>query len=1022
MKRLKPSTSKTIYMMLNSAFLLALSILFDFLASKFFAFPLATFLKFNFSIGFIFFTYKRCNYFYALLISILLFLIGPSYGSHGYDLAGILGHFLLFLSQFFFISNYVWIEKVWKQKNKNKDFKISNYLLFLILSIFISTILLTFINVFWSTPLYFKVLKIVKIENNEWLFTSFLKSYNFKFKKIFFNLDNYFIGASLLYATFNLINFSLNTILILVLLKFDNKTKILTNGYQNISWEDEITMNEYNHKEIENKWQKKWLEKKSFEPENNFKKPKKYILTMFPYPSGNLHMGHVRNYSIGDAIARYYRRKQFNVLYPFGWDAFGLPAENAAIKNNIHPKDWTYKNIERMDKQIKSLGLSYAWERECITADPIYTKWEQEIFIKMWNADLVYTKKTNLNFCEKDQTILANEQVIGNKCWRCDQPIVQKEMEQYYLKITKYANELSNSLEQLKDHWPDKVLSMQKNWIGLKNGFNFNVQIKINKTENYDLEIFVEKKENINQISYIAMNASHEFIDYLKNNSLIDNKTIQKIDEIKANANSKTFSKLGIKLPFECKNKANNEKIEIWITDFASASVDKKHLVLVNIESSKSHLEFANFNKIKIFKNKLNKLNEEEITETSKINLQDWGISRQRYWGAPIPMIRCKKCGIVPEKIENLPVLLPEKIDLSVAGNPLKQAKKWINTKCPKCNYDAKRETDTFDTFFESSWYFLRYTTSKEFWNKMMFNPKELNYWQNADEYIGGVEHAIMHLLYSRFFTKVLNDLNLIPFREPASNLLTQGMVLKNGEKMSKSKGNTVDPLDIIDKYGADTARLFILFAAPPEKELEWSDKGIEGSYKFIKKVFDKSILIDKNSKFKNINHNELSKNEQLARKKLYQGLIKQEEIYNNRRNGYAFNTLIAWIMEIFNAYEDINKKELITELYYVTLNILEPFIPHIVWELSQKYFNNQNLFDFNIDQNALIEKEIKYPITINGKVRDELIIDSNKEEQEIMFLAKDKIKDFLEKNNLEIKKEIFVKNKIINFVATNKK
>lgn len=781
-------------------------------------------------------------------------------------------------------------------------------------------------------------------------------------------------------------------------------------------------MSEYNFLDIEKKWQDFWIENQVFEPKNDFTLPKKYILTMFPYPSGNIHMGHVRNYTIGDAIARYFRRKNFNVLYPFGWDAFGLPAENAAIKNNTHPKTWTYENINNMDKQIKQLGFSYAWNRECITSEPIYTKWEQEIFIKMWENNLVYLKNTKLNFCEKCQTVLANEQVENNKCWRCNNLVVRKDMEQYYLKITKYAKELSEDLTKLKDHWPDNVLSMQKNWINITEGYEFNVQVKLDNQNNYDLKIFIPNKADINNISFIALNASHHFVEYLKKEKYLNKKQIEQIDKIKANAVEKKFNKLGFKIPFSAVNKANNLEIELWIGDFSSVSVDDSYLVLANIEENKSHYDFAVVNNINISKNLKNIINEEAIKKATKMNLQDWGISRQRYWGAPIPLIRCKKCGVVPEDIKNLPVLLPEKVNLKVSGSPLKYDLEWLKTTCPKCHELAQRETDTFDTFFQSSWYFLRYTTNSTKWNQTMFDDKELSYWKNADEYIGGVEHAIMHLLYSRFFTKVLNDLKIIPFREPALNLLTQGMVLKNGEKMSKSKGNIVDPKEMIAKYGADTSRLFILFAAPPLKELEWSDQGIEGSFKFIKKLFERSGYIKPVSQLNKIDNSTLNKDEKEARRKLYQALLKQDDLYNNRKNAYAFNTLIAWIMETMNAYDNITDLDLWTEFYYVALNVLEPFIPHLAWELSLKLFNLKNLTDFTIDQKALEKSDITYPISINGKVKLEITVENKCKKEKILSLAKEKIQNFLDTNNLVIIKEIFVPNKIINFVTTQKK
>ncbi|WP_025755452.1 class I tRNA ligase family protein [Mycoplasmopsis cricetuli] len=765
---------------------------------------------------------------------------------------------------------------------------------------------------------------------------------------------------------------------------------------------------------IDKKWQKYWFENKLFEPQKNFSLPKKYILSMFPYPSGKIHMGHVRNYSIGDAIARFYRRKGFNVLHPFGWDAFGLPAENAAIKHQVHPRTWTYENIKSMDKEIQKLGISFAWDYELITSNPTYTKWEQYIFSLLWEKDLIYKKKSVLNFCEFDNTVLANEQVENGKCWRCDNLIVQKEMDTYYLKITQYADELVKDLKTLESHWPNQVLTMQKNWIGRSEEFKVNLTIT-NQTNNKksNLIIYESNLKTIEQADFIAFSYQHELIDKLKKENYFSHAELSLINRIHNNIANKIFeNKIAIKLPFYAINPTTEAKLDLYVTDFASYNTNKNAQF---VDVKQRNLEdFVKINNIKIAKEKLiiNKIN---FPIEVKYNLRDWGISRQRYWGAPIPLIHCLKCGTIPEKKENLPVLLPENVKFTGQGNPLNENLNWINTTCWKCNSLAKRETDTLDTFFQSSWYFLRYTVPIQMRENKLFDNTHLNYWNQVDEYIGGIEHAILHLLYARFFTKALADLNLVSFREPFKNLLTQGMVLKDGTKMSKSKGNTVEPSEMIARFGADTTRLFILFAAPPTKELEWSDAGINGSFKFIKRLWERSFEININSNWKQINHEQLTKEQQLARFKLYTGLKKEHEVFQNRDNEYAFNTLISWTMETLNAYDSINDSALITEMYYVLLHLLEPFIPHFCWELSEKFFSLKNLTDFSIDEKALILSTITYAITINGKFRAELSVEKDLKKDTIINQAREIAAKWIK--DKKIVKEIFIANKLINFV-----
>ncbi|QNM93549.1 leucine--tRNA ligase [Mycoplasma sp. Pen4] len=776
-------------------------------------------------------------------------------------------------------------------------------------------------------------------------------------------------------------------------------------------------MEKYDFKKIDHKWQTKWLENKDFEPKTDFTLPKKYILSMFPYPSGKLHMGHVRNYSIGDAIARYYRRKGYNVLHPFGWDAFGLPAENAAIKHGIHPRKWTYENIESMDKEIQKLGISFAWDYECITADFNYTKWEQYLFIKLWEKGLIYKKKSLLNWCEKDNTVLANEQVIDNQCWRCDSEVIQKEMDTYYLKITEYADELLDDLKKLENHWPQQVLAMQKNWIGKTEDYKIDFKLVNNSKYHIDIDSLIAYENNIQAISninYIAISNKHPLVEILKEKEFFTESQLELIEQINLNFIKKDFgNKIYLETPFEAVSNLDGTTYKVIIADFASYNPNKNVVLVTN--TNKTHVSFMEANQLSFSQEEKENIDVENLQIETKYNLRDWGISRQRYWGTPIPLINCDKCGTVAEELTNLPVLLPEEVQFTGQGNPLDTNQDWIDTKCPKCGDYATRETDTLDTFFESSWYFLRYTTPTFMRDEKIFSEEHINYWNSVDEYIGGIEHAILHLLYARFFTKALADLGLVSFREPFSNLLTQGMVLKDGAKMSKSKGNTVEPGEMIDKFGADTTRLFILFAAPPQKELEWSDSGINGCFKFINRLQEKTEFVDVNSNYKNIDNTSLTSEEKKARYKLHLGMQKLIDTFENRDNQYAFNTLVSWTMETLNEYDKITRSDLITEMFYIMLNILEPFIPHFAWEYSEKFFNLENLNDFNYDKDALVLDEITYGITVNGKLRGELTVSKQETKENVLAQAKEVVAKWLE--DKQIIKEIYVPGKIVNIV-----
>ncbi len=811
---------------------------------------------------------------------------------------------------------------------------------------------------------------------------------------------------------------------------------------------------EYNPSQIESKWQKYWDENASFEPNENKTQEKKYILSMFPYPSGRIHMGHVRNYSISDAIARHYRKKGFNVLHPMGWDSFGMPAENAAIKHKLHPKKWTYENIEYMQKELSSLGFSFSKKREFATSDELYTKFEQEFIIKMYENGILYERNQNVNWCQTCHTVLANEQVIEGCCWRCDNEIEQKNMPGYYLKITKYAQELLDDLKSLENGWPKQVLTMQENWIGRSEGLEFTLELSDeskqrlgDKFSNYT--VFTTRADTIYGVTYSALAPEHEIVKYLIENSLLDEKKAQKIKKMQ-NASQRDRDiqeKEGFYLGVDAIHPLTGKKIPIWVANFVLIGygggavmavpahderdfefASKYDLPMVEVISNESSnfpkeayidsgklVNSGEFNDLKNSKAKSNIIYHFEKNKIGKkvINykLRDWGISRQRYWGAPIPFVRCSSCGVVPEKIENLPISLPEDVEITGEGNPLENHPTWKDCKCPKCGEKAQRETDTMDTFVESSWYFLRYCTPNS--QTEAFKKEDIEYWMGIDQYIGGIEHAILHLLYSRFFTKALRDLDYIDIDEPIENLLTQGMVLKDGSKMSKSKGNTVDPSELISKYGADTARMFILFAAPPVKELEWNDSGVEGSFKFIKRFVDRSKNVNSYDKIPTIDHTTLSKEEKFARKKVYEALERSNEVY---KSTFAFNTVIAACMEALNALNSQKNEKVWSEGYFVLLNILEPVIPHICWELSENLFGFANFADITVLKEVMVDDSITLAITINGKKRDEIEVEKDLSKDEILSQAKIKAAKWIEDKS--IVKEIYVPNKLINLVV----
>lgn len=811
----------------------------------------------------------------------------------------------------------------------------------------------------------------------------------------------------------------------------------------------------YEAKEIEKKWQEIWLKNGEFEPKDDYSLPKKYILSMFPYPSGKIHMGHVRNYTIGDAMARYYRNQGFNVLHPIGFDSFGMPAENAAIKHNIHPRVWTYENIDYMIKELDSLGLSFSKKRLLATSDPLYTKWEQEFFIKMYEKGLVYRKNAVVNWCEHDKTVLANEQVEDGKCWRCGHEVIQKNMPGYYLKITDYADELLNDLKKLEGKWPSQVITMQENWIGKSVGLEFFLKFDEESKNLLDgipgFKVFTTRADTIYGVSYTAVAPEHKVVEKLLNKNLLDEKTTKKIKSIlkQSPRQRQESDKDGVFLNLYVIHPLTNEKIPVWLANFVLADYGDGAVMAVPAHDERDY-EFASkfnlaikqsikpqdgkYDSSKAFIDDGILVNSDEFTglkskdarekiiakfenlgigkKVENFKLRDWGVSRQRYWGAPIPMIHCKTCGLVPEALENLPVTLPEDIKITGEGNPLDKHPTWKRCSCPKCHKEAVRESDTLDTFFESSWYFVRFASDEKTWQSSAFDEKSVNYWMNVDEYIGGIEHAILHLLYARFFQKALRDLGYLRDSEPFSNLLTQGMVLKDGAKMSKSKGNTVDPDEIIKKYGADTARMFILFAAPPAKELEWNDSAVEGAYKFLNRLYDRSVNAYKTNEIPKINHASLNKEEKYARLKVYEALSRANEVYTK---SFAFNTLIAAAMEALNALNSQSNQDVLTEGFWIILNLLEPIVPHIANELSDELFNRKNFSKIEILDEVFVKDALNLAVTVNGKRRAEIEVDKNLSQDEIISLAKEKVAKWLE--NKTIIKEIYVKDKLVNLV-----
>jgi len=822
-------------------------------------------------------------------------------------------------------------------------------------------------------------------------------------------------------------------------------------------------MQQYNPAEVESKWQKHWDENNINMVSDIKDKPKFYCLEQFPYPSGKLHMGHMRVYSIGDVIARFKRMSGYNVLHPMGWDAFGMPAENAAIKNNLHPAKWTLDNIDYMRKQQKTLGVSYDWDREVTTCLPDYYKFTQWMFLHFYEKGLAYRKKAAVNWCSDCVTVLANEQVENGSCWRCGTEVVKKELEQWFFRITDYAERLLQDLDSL-DGWPEKVKTMQRNWIGKSEGAEIIFELP---SINNQVSVFTTRPDTVYGVSYIVLAPEHPFVEQLIADSDAELEVKEFIDNIRKKSEIERTSvdseKIGFFSGQYAKHPLTGEQIPIWIAnyvlmEYGTGAVmgvpahDERDFIFAKkydlairqviapqnaaddvVDDNYGNLEKPYTNEgVLINSGSFNGLNNTiAITEIAKhlesnskgkatvsYRLRDWLISRQRYWGAPIPIIYCDQCGIVPVPYDQLPVLLPDDVNFS-AGNksPLVNSENFLHTTCPKCGGAATRETDTMDTFICSSWYYLRYTDPQN--DKLPFESDKANHWLPVDEYIGGIEHAVLHLLYSRFFTKVLYDSGLVNFKEPFKSLLTQGMVIKEGTKMSKSKGNVVSPDEIISKYGADTGRLFILFAAPPDRDLDWNDQGVEGCHRFLNRVW--RFVNEHLSLFERHIDIEVDCNES---KELFRTLhLTIKKVSEDVGIRYNFNTGISAIMELVNKmhqYPDTANRGVLREAIRTLIILLAPFAPHITEELWGKIGEQDSVHLVNwpvYDVNALVQEEVEVVAQVNGKVRAKLIVPASytKEELEKLALEDERIKNAIQ--DKQIKKIIVVPQKLINIV-----
>ncbi len=858
---------------------------------------------------------------------------------------------------------------------------------------------------------------------------------------------------------------------------------------------------EYRPSEIEEKWQRVWEERGTFRVTEDPSKPKYYVLEMFPYPSGRIHMGHVRNYTIGDVIARFKKMRGYNVLHPMGWDAFGLPAENAALKHGVHPADWTYENIDYMRRQLRRLGFSYDWSREFATCDHEYYKHEQLFFVKMFEKGLVYRKKTLVNWCPRCLTVLANEQVEDGRCWRCETEVVQKEMEGWFFKITDYAEELLNDLEKLKGKWPEKVIVMQKNWIGRSEGAE--VEFKL---EGFDetIRVFTTRPDTLYGVTFLSLSPEHPLAERLAERAGLKEALLEfreRARRERRRIEEGVAEKEGLFLEAYAIHPLTGERVPVYAANFVLMEYGTGAVMAVPAHDQRD-FEFAKKYGLPVKvvivpegkelraedleeayedpgimvdsgpfsglpseegKKKVIEYLEEKGLGKRRVTyrLRDWGVSRQRYWGCPIPVVYCERCGIVPEKPERLPVKLPLNAKPDEAGrSPLPKLESFVNTTCPSCGAPAKRETDTFDTFVESSWYFARFACPD---SPEPLDAERVKYWLPVDQYIGGVEHAILHLLYARFFTKVLRDLGYLEVDEPFERLLTQGMVIKetyrcpehgwlypeevseegrclkegcgrkvvvgDPEKMSKSKCNVVDPDEMIDRYGADTVRLFMLFAAPPERDLFWKDQGIEGAWRFLRRLY--KLVVENEDLLKGVRdlsfESELPPRLKALRRKTHQTIKKVTQDIEERMH---FNTAISAVMELVNQLEEVLKegekgergfREAVFEAVRSVLLLLSPVTPHLCEELWERIGGEGLISEARWpewDEEVAEEEEITIVVQVNGRVRAQLLVPAGLSEEEIKKKALDhpNVRKHLEGKT--VKKVVYVPGRLLNFVA----
>jgi leucyl-tRNA synthetase len=860
-----------------------------------------------------------------------------------------------------------------------------------------------------------------------------------------------------------------------------------------------MSSDRYPFSEIEAKWQRIWEANKQFRASEDPSRPKFYCLEMFPYPSGRIHMGHVRVYAIGDLLARYKWMRGFNVLHPMGWDAFGMPAENAAIEHGVHPAVWTYENIDNMRAQLRKMGISYDWDREITTCDPSYYKWEQLIFIKMLERGLAYRKRSTVNWCPSCQTVLANEQVEAGRCWRCDSEVTRRDIDGWFFKITDYAEELLAWCDRLPG-WPERVMTMQRNWIGKSEGAEFD--LPVSGHAELKLRVFTTRPDTAFGVTYAVLAPEHPLVDALvadaEERAAVERFRAEVARQSELERTAEDRPKRGLRLKAEVVNPFTGATIPLFIADYVLMTYGTGAIMAVPGEDQRDW-DFARQHGLPIIETvkrpagwtgeaytgdgvKMNSgfLDGLTIAEakrkaidwlvekgfgTAKVNyrLRDWGISRQRYWGAPIPVVYCPVCGLVPEKEENLPVVLPEDVQLSgKGGSPLAEVASFVNTTCPKCGGRARRETDTMDTFVESSWYFLRYCSPR--YDRGMVEPQAADYWMPVDQYIGGIEHAVLHLLYARFYTKVLRDLGLVKVDEPFQALLSQGMVIKDGAKMSKSKGNVVDPDDLIRTFGADTARLFSLFAAPPEKDLDWNDHGVEGASRFLNRVWrfvvtHRPELVSTPSLMKVEGGETLPPTAPLARAgettrssnshsagragapvigspagKVFRRTIHETiaRVTDDIERDFHFNTAISAIMELVNAlyaFESVardrmaapERAALLREAVETVLLLLGPFSPHVTEELWEHLGHTESLFKQpwpTPDPAALTRQEVTVVLQVDGRVRGRLTleIDAAEDRVERLALADDKVRPWLQGRQVE--RVVVVPNRLVNVVT----